>query len=431
MSKNLLQDMVKIKRKREPADSALGPIQIEPKAFQPEAKEVKNRANRTRYALWFVATISFFFFLYSISFLFSKAVVTVNPKVKDMTLNEDLSANKDASGETLPFDLIVISGEENKIVQTAEKKDVSERAQGVVLIYNTFSSASQRLDIDTRLEGSNGKIYKTKKQIVVPGMKGDTPGSIEVGIYAAAVGAEYNSGPLDFTIFGFRGTPKYTKFYARSKGEIVGGFKGKISFISDTERSSAINDLKVALQTKLFKKATDQIPNGFILFKDAVFLSTEDSASDNSIGSVSSQNNILPIKLKGTLYGFLFNEGKLTKKIAEDNINEYDSSPVYLPNIRDLTFSLSAPAGLSNKDNISFGDVKNIDFNLKGATKIVWKVDENKLATDLLGKSKKDFNQILSQYPNIDSADLTVNPFWKTSLPDKAKNIKVIVNYPK
>jgi hypothetical protein len=131
------------------------------------------------------------------------------------------------------------------------------------------------------------------------------------------------------------------------------------------------------------------------------------------------------LTLKGTLYGFLFDEQELTKKIAENNIDKYDGSEIYIPNIRDLTFSLS------NKNNISFDNVKNIDFNLSGPAKIIWKLDVNKFTTDLLGKSKKGFNLLLSQYSNIDSATLTLSPFWKMSIPDKTKDIKIIVNYPK
>lgn len=416
MPKNLLQDMIKVKH---PRTSEVRQTQVPPKEVRKD--KPARSAGRPRYMLWSVAIISLIFFLFSISYLFQKASITVNPKMQNVILDENLSASLDSKTEALSFDLIVISGEEGEIVQTTEEKNVSEKAQGVVLIYNTFSSATQRLDIDTRLEGSNGKIYKTQKQIIVPGMKGNAPGSVEVGIYAGNTGAEYNSGPLDFTIFGFKGTPKYSKFYARSKGEIAGGFKGKASIISDTQKLTAINDLKTALQTKLFKKATDQIPSGFILFKNAVFLDNYENVVDLAFP----KDNMLPIKLKGTLYGFLFNEEKLTKKIAEDNIDEYDGSLVYIPNIQDLNFSLS------NKDSISFGDVKNIDFNLKGTVKVVRKLDESKLAADLLGKPKKDFNKIVAQYPNIDSADLSISPFWKRSLPDKIKNIKVIVNYPK
>src|SRR3989344_6073446 len=296
MPRNLLQDIVKVKHS---GASGVRDAQV-------SKRETKREDKRSGYTLWFVAIISIIFFIFSISYLFLKVVVTVNPKTQDVVLNENLTASKGASAGALSFDLIVISGEENKMLETTLKKDVSEKAKGVVLIYNTFSSKTQRLDIDTRLEGSNGKIYKTVNTVVVPGMKGNTPGSIEVGIYAAEAGEEYNSGPLDFTIFGFKGTPKYSKFYGRSKGEITGGFKGKASIIPEADKSAIINDLKTSLQAKLLKKAADQIPSGFILFKDAVILSIDENNTDHA-----------SIKIKATLYGFLFNEDKLAKKIAE------------------------------------------------------------------------------------------------------------------
>ena len=419
MTKNLLQDVkIKHQRGRTESASALGSVQTEPKAL--------TGGTKFKHTIWIVVIISVLFFFFSISYLFLRAVITINPKIQNISLNENLVANLNGDTGTLQFNLIVISGEEEKIEPTIEKKDVVEKGRGVVVIYNAFSGGTQRLDTDTRLEGSNGKIYKTEKQVIVPGMKDGVPGSVEVGIYGAEGGEEYNSSPLDFPILGFKGTPKYSKFYARSKGAIVGGLKGTIPFVSDNQKASLENEMKKNLEIKLFKKATDQIPNGFVLFKDATFF----NVNENTIDYTSSKENI-SMKLKGTLYGFLFNEEKLTKKLTEKNIKEDDTSVVYMPNIKDLTFSLSAQTGLSDKENISFANVKNINFNLKGEAKVVWKVDEAKLITDLLGKSKKDFNQVLLQYPNINSANLTISPFWKNSIPNKAKDIKVIVSYPK
>ncbi len=190
--------------------------------------------------------------------------------------------------------------------------------------------------------------------------------------------------------------------------------------MTEEEKASAASELKTTLQAKLLKKATDQIPAGFILFKDATFINID----GNSVDLSAAKDNMLPIKLTGTLYGLLFDEKKLTQKIAQAKIPKFDGSSVYIPHIADLTFLLPG------KENVSFADVKNITFNLSGAAKIVYQVDTEKLTADLLGKAKSDFNQVLLQYPNIESAELKVSPLWKRSIPKNSKDVSIIVNYP-
>ena len=176
--------------------------------------------------------------------------------------------------------------------------------------------------------------------------KNGTPGVIDVSVSGADSGEEYNSDQLDFTVLSFKGTLKYSNIYGRSKSKITGGLKGKFGQISDAEKQTIVNDLNTTLQTKLFKKATEQIPAEFILFKDAVFFKSDDATE-----SFAPTGDQVSVTAKGTLYGFFFNEKELTKKIAEDNIDKYDGSEVYISKIKDLIFNLP------NKDNISFSDV--------------------------------------------------------------------------
>lgn len=386
-----------------------------------EAKSPKKKV--PKYRLFLVAVAAVVFLLFALSFLFSGAKVTLAPKVKNISINENISAVRDGVGDNsgLPFNLVVISGDESKQIEGGEMKDASISAKGTVIIYNAYSSSPQPLLIDTRLLGSNGKTYKTSKKVIVPGMSGGKPGSIEVGIYGSEAGSDYNSDPIDFKIFGFKGTPKYDKFYARSKGGITGGLKGKAPIVSDLDKTSAVNELSAALSLKLEGKLADQIPNGFILYKDAEFL----DIADKDATFTPDANNSLTAKVKGTIYGMIFDERKLTQKIASDVIDKYDGSEVEIPNLKNLAFALS------DKGSISFADVKNISFTLSGNVSIVWKIDQEKFISDLLSKQKSDFNQILSKYPSIDSAELVMRPFWKSSFPDKASKIEIIVNYPK
>jgi hypothetical protein len=417
MSKHFLEDMVKVKHNKKPIPKK-EPIKME---YFADA-DIRHSKNNHRYVLWFVAFISIMFCFFAFSFLFSKAEVSVSLKTKSMVLNKNLFASLDPNVDTLSFELTNFSGEVSKTV-TPEEKDFNEKAKGTVVLYNKYSSSPQTLSVDTRLEGSNGKIYKTKTKVTIPGMnKNSVPGQVSVDIYAEKEGADYNSAPLDFKIFGFKGTTKYSKFYGRSVGNISGGIVGKSRQVDDLQKKEIEQELKTILEKKLFNEISSQIP-GFLLYKDATFLKVEDITSD----SVSADGSVV-LTLKGTLYGIILNEHKLTQRITKDSVENYDGSDVYIPDIKDLTFSLSPQTGISDKENVLFNSVKNINFNLSGPVKIIWRLDVDKFTTDLQNKPKKDFNQILSQYPNIDSVLVKLSPPWIRYIPGKIKNIKVIVN---
>ncbi len=417
MARNLIQDIKRkptVKKEINFRNLDLGPKKEND--FPVEIKVHKKSKNR----LWFIALISIVFLFFALSFFFAKATVTISPKKQDLNLKQDFSANKDNSSG-LSFDLVVISGEESKAVKSTSTKNVETKAIGQVIIYNNFSTGPQTLVKNTTLEGSNGKNYKTNSKVVVPGMTKDGKvGKIEVSVTATLSGEEYNSTPLDFKLPIFKGTAKYTKFYARSKGDISGGLSGKYYQISDADKLATVAILKGNLTNKLSQKIINQTPAGFILFKDAVFLNTNEDSINTSSPSLT-EDGMVNVTLKGTLYGFLFNEKKLTKKIAENAITKYDGSDVHIPNIKDLVFTLV-------DKNISFADVKKIDFNLSGISKIVWNVDSANIIASLLGKSTKEFRTIMAEYENLDSANLKMSPPWKMSIPDKSKNIIIVIN---
>ncbi len=433
MSKKLLEDMVKVNKvaninvakeriSQKESDDFLTRKYEEKLVKEHETITLKKGARSgPKYTLWFVALIAIAFMVFSLSFLFSKASVVVTAKNEEFTINSNFVATKDASNSGgVPFNIVVISDEESKNVNIDGKKEVSQKAKGSVIIYNNFSTSSQNLAIDTRLEGSNGKIYKTTKALVVPGKKPDgTPGSIEVDIYASVAGKEYNSGPLDFKIFGFKGTPKYDKIYARSKGNISGGVVGGVGMISELDKSMAQSELRKTLEEKLLSKAAEQVPEGYILYKDAYNFSTEEVQPD-LVSSVAGTQTA--VTLKGTFSGILFKESDLTKKIAETLLTYYDDSPVFIPEIKSLKFSFA-----QNQDLLF--DTEKINFNLKGEMKIIWGVDGQKFAESLAGKDKKNFSRILLNYPNISSAELVLRPFWNSVLPKNSKDINVIINY--
>ncbi len=383
--------------------------------------QMSNRSSSPRYTLWVVALVSVVFLFFALSYFFASATITIDLKVKAISLNENMSAVKDPNAEGLSFDLVSLSDEESKTIQAGEEKSYDEKAKGRILFYNKFSTKIENIASDSKLEGSNGKIYRTLTGVTIPGMSKDgTPGKVSADIYAEVSGAEYNSEPIDFKVVSLKGTSKSSKIYGRSVGNISGGLVGVARMVSDDQKVQTENELKKNLKDKLFNKVVNQIPEGFVLFNGATSLSVDDSST-----SEPGADGSVVVDVKGTLYGFILNEEKLSNKIATDIVPNYDGSSVYISNLKDLVFSIS------NKDNLVFGDVSNIDFNLYGVPKVVYKIDSTNLSAELAGKSKDYLGKILKdEYPNVEGAVSSIKPIWRSSFPEKPEKIKILINYP-
>ncbi|MEZ4103605.1 MAG: hypothetical protein R3B55_03620 [Candidatus Paceibacterota bacterium] len=161
-------------------------------------------------AIWYVAVFCILFLVFSLSFFFSSAKVIVTPRSGNIEINKLIVASKNPlDSKSLSFDVVTLSGEESVTVSNTEKKYVERKATGSVRLFNNNSTSEQKLLIDTRLEASDGKIYKTVKAVSIPGQKvvsGKTvPGSVDVDIYADVAGEEYNKPKTDFKILGFKG----------------------------------------------------------------------------------------------------------------------------------------------------------------------------------------------------------------------------------
>jgi len=371
--------------------------------------------------IWILAVVSFLFLLFSFSMIFTSATVIVVSKTENLVVNNQFDAEKNGKGAQLSFEAMSLSDSSAQTLSASKIIDVEKPAVGIVVIYNYFGSAPQNLLIDTRLVGANGKIYKTDKAVVIPGAKivaGETvPGSIEVGIHADDPGEEYNSAPQDFTIFGFKDTPKYLKFNGRSKGPITGGFKGQQNVIDPAEQSNVENTLKLDLKTKLMTKAKAELPDGFAMYENATFFNF--SSIDTQTGSSTSS---LEVRLNGTMVAFIWNKAKLTERILIDvGRLETRTDGIYvIDNIDSLSVSIL------NENNFDPTIVKDVNVLISGTAHIVWPIEDEAVAKSLAGQRRADFQTILSNYDNIDKAEVSIKPFWKTSFPGNKSKIKII-----
>jgi hypothetical protein len=367
--------------------------------------------------MWLVTLASLAFLFIVLSSVFAKATIEIKPKLTTGSLDTTFVAKKDTT-EELGFQIMSISDEVTEKLTSSKKEVVENKSKGRVIIYNEFSTSSQNLLIDTRLVASDGKIYKTEKAVVVPGLKKNgkeiVPGSVEVAIYADVAGAEYDKESADMKIFGFKGSSKYDKFYARTKGSIIGGFKGERYVVEAEKAQEVTTRLEQSLTEKLNAGVLAQIPSGYIVF-DNSFNYDIDTFDASTVYGTSEE---FDVTLKGSVVAYIFEEQQIAGEIAKKLISQYDGSPV----------RLSDKGGIKmNLDTGTLEDSQAIKFKLTGEPTVTWIVDEEAIKNSLIGVTRKEFDNKLAEFAGVDTGKATIRPLWKKTFPKSSDKIEVII----
>lgn len=352
--------------------------------------------------------------------LLGGAEITVYPKSRDVSVQSEFSTYTQPKANELGFELFTLDATGERQVKASGKEQVTTRAEGKLFVYNTKSTSPQRLIKNTRFESSNGLIYRIKESIEVPGVtkdaKGNTvPGKVVADVFADSTGDKYNIAPGKFTVPGLKDTEQYDSVYGESTVAFGGGFEGEKYLIDPGELDTAKQALHLELRDKLIARLKEEKPAGFIVFEGAVNFVYE------SLPSTEYGDSLATIKEKVTLNIPIFKEDEFAMFIAEKSIPEYVNERVSLLDPYTLTFSYIHAT--TTDQNI--GGSSDLDFMLKGTTKVVWLFDETELKSKLVSTKKNSATAIFGTYGSISHAQAEVRPFWSTSFPDSPNKIKI------
>lgn len=383
---------------------------------EPRYREPRNSSGR---GLWYVAGLAIIILVFALTYVFAGATVYVTPREGSVELTGPIMAEKVAK-TGLAFQMLSIEDDATTAVASTGAVYVEKKATGTVRLFNNNPGA-QKLLIDTRLTSPDGKIYKTKVATTIPGQKivsGKTsPGSIDVSLYADESGESYNlAKDVELKVLGFKGGPKYTTVYGETLTEIGGGAKGQSSNVSEEDLKSQTEILKTQLTTTLTEKARAQLPADFIMYDKVSVVDF-----DEAVITPSSDGKSAEIKIHGTMNAIIFRESDLTMALVGSVVDEDDKEKVTVSNIRELNIELDPGSAIG--DPVTMQSIR-IDINDK--IQVVWSVEEEELQSALAGIKKRDFESKMLQFKNIDKAELSLKPFWKSRLPEKQSAIKVV-----
>ncbi len=299
------------------------------------------------------------------------------------------------------------------------KKKVEQKAIGTITIYNAYSSDPQPLVATTRFVAPDGKVFRLTKSVVVPAAKiveGKIIAStLDSEVIADQAGPSYNLGPVSyFSIPGFKGSPKYQGFYGESKGPMAGGFIGEAAFPTDADIKKAKTELSSAIEKLLHEEIIKKIPADFKIIDGASELAITNQVVNDRTDSAGN----FSVSADGRISLVAFKESDLIKmlegKIAKDK--KYGTDYV----IKTSELSYGKARGDFVAGRISFP----IDFK----SMVVRKIDVDALKAEVLGKPEFDLKVLIGALPELDSAVVSLWPFWVNRVPNNLSKVTITVD---
>jgi len=354
-----------------------------------------------------------------LSTLFVHVTVNVALRHQQVQVPPTLQASLNPAAGALGYSVLTTSRTASTSVKASGSQQVSKSASGIITIYNNYSGAPQQLVANTRFEAPNGNIYRIHAGVTIPGATQQngtlTPGSVSATAYADKPGADYNiSTATQFTIPGFKGDPKYDKFYAQSSA-ITGGFVGTQPAVAQADLTAAQTALKNGLDSSLQNTGASGIPADFTVIPGTLQVSYADVAeTPQSDGTVT-----LAQTASATLDVVRTND--LAAAIARAQVQNYNGEAVGFADPSALKVSLATSSASQGPITLAFS----------GTPTLVLQFDPDTLKQALLGKPKSQFETIIDSFaPAIDCSaqapcTASMRPFWKTTFPTDPAKITV------
>lgn len=354
-----------------------------------------------------------------LSTFFEGATVTITPKTAAIHPPANVTALPNAPQGSLGYKTVTLSKSASTEVTASGTTRVSTPATGVITISNTYSAAKQVLVVNTRFEAPDGKMYRIRSAVTIPGTSknadGSTkPGTVTATIYADQPGESYNRpNTTTFTIPGFKGDSRYTKFSAQSQGPIQGGFVGNKAAVSSADMQKAQDSLKQQLSSALQSGASASIPEGYLPVQGSLAVTYSD------IAQAPGSNSKVTLTQTANATVAIVNSANIASVLAKLLVQGYAGEALAFKEPNPLVLQLSSTTSKTTGP---------LTLLLQGEPILVWQFDQEALKQTLLGKEKSSFEGVLADFaPAIEKAQASIRPFWKATFPKNSSELTIVV----
>ncbi len=354
-------------------------------------------------------------------FTLSKAEIEIWPETEVFTF--ETKATIDREGENVDVSNKVIPGKTIVAEKTVSEEFPSsgeilkeKKAEGVIRVYNAYSTSSQALVSNTRFISPEGKVFRSLERITIPGGKYEggklVPGELDIKVVADQSGPEYNITATTFSIPGFAGTAKYTKFYGKSSENMTGGLREKVPQVTQDDLYLAQKTLEERALKESDTALKEKISSDLVLLKEA---QASEILETFSLARPKEELEKFNFQVKAKSEALVFNTKDVENFIKDFILSQIPESKKfhqeslktnYLPETIDLK------AG-------------KIILSLKAEAKIYSDINQADLKKNLGRKSLAEAKIFLENQPHITKTQVRFWPFWVKKVPEDADKIKI------
>jgi hypothetical protein len=368
--------------------------------------------------IFFLFLVSLLFFIFILSFSFSKAEIKIWPEVEEVSFVETITV--DTKTETKNLEKKVIPGKIFEIKEVFSDSfnstgKVLKKAEGTIRLFNEYTTKDEVWKEGTRFVSSDGKLFKSKDKIYVPGAKiknGKIEASfVDVPVIAAEGGSQYNIGPSEFSVVAFKGSPRYFKYYGKSFEPMKGGGEFPQVLKEDLERAE--RELINLANQKAKEILKSKLSSDLSFSPDAIEISVLEKNSNAKEGE---EKEKFDFQIKVKIATILFFKDDLFEFAKEYLFTKIEKEKeVYLPSV---------------KTELK-GEVKNFElgkatFQLKTGAKVYPKLDLLAIKKAIAGKNLEEAKFFLLNQKGVSKAKIEIFPFWIKKIPDDLKRIEIL-----
>ena len=362
--------------------------------------------NKLSFILSFLILLGVFFYVY---FALPRAEIKIWLETEILTTEIEVVIGEEISGQILEFEETI---NQSFPVHSSLLKET--KAEGIIRVYNNYSTSPVRLVARTRFKSACGKEFHTPVAISIPGKYRDVPGSLDVEVIANRTGNESNIEATAFSIPGLRGTALFTTVTGRSYKPMTGGEIKEVGIVSQEDLNLAEKLLKEIAINGCLNKLRDY--QGFYISEELIDINILESFANEEVGAKITEFNF-QVKANCRTVGFKEEE---IKKFA---LNYLDNKIIKEKSI--VPESLKVNYSLKNKDI----NQEKMTLSLALTAKTYLTIDEYSIKKQLTNRTLSGARGALEGWSGISRVDVEFWPFWVELVPENPDKVKIKVKF--